>query len=58
MTERKKAEERINKERQKLLDIIEFLPDATFVIDEKREVIAWNKAIEEMTGVPKRRNYG
>ncbi|MDD5073290.1 MAG: diguanylate cyclase [Candidatus Omnitrophica bacterium] len=34
-------------------DIIEFLPDATFVIDSNRKVIAWNKAIEEMTGVAK-----
>jgi PAS domain S-box-containing protein len=51
--ERKKAEERTNMERQKLLSIIEFLPDATFVIDEDRKVIAWNKALEQMTGVPK-----
>ncbi len=34
-------------------DIIEFLPDATFVIDINGKVIAWNKAIEEMTGVAK-----
>jgi PAS domain S-box-containing protein len=33
--------------------IIEFLPDATFVIDREKKVIAWNKAIEEMTGVSK-----
>jgi PAS domain S-box-containing protein len=39
--------------RQQLLDIIEFLPDATFVIDINRRVIAWNRAIEEMTGVLK-----
>lgn len=51
ITLEKKSEEKINEERQKLLDIIEFLPDATFVINEKKEVIAWNKAIEEMTGV-------
>ena len=36
---------------QKLVNIIDFLPDATFVIDTKGKVIAWNKAIEEMTGV-------
>ncbi len=53
ITERKKSEEKLNEERQKLLDIIEFLPDATFVINEKKEVIAWNKALEEMTGTPK-----
>jgi diguanylate cyclase (GGDEF)-like protein/PAS domain S-box-containing protein len=34
-----------------LNDIIEFLPDATFAIDCNGKVIAWNRAIEEMTGV-------
>ena len=33
-------------------DIINFLPDATLAIDAKGTVIVWNKAIEEMTGVP------
>lgn len=33
--------------------IIDFLPDATFVIDRGGKVIAWNRAIEEMTGVKK-----
>jgi PAS domain S-box-containing protein len=36
-----------------LSDIIEFLPDATFVIDSDGKVIAWNRAIEQMTGVLK-----
>jgi len=36
----------------RLSDIIDFLPDATFAIDERGVVIAWNHAIEEMTGVP------
>ncbi len=36
---------------QGLSEIIEFLPDATFVIDGFSRVIAWNRAIEEMTGV-------
>jgi PAS domain S-box-containing protein len=31
-------------------DIIDFLPDATFVIDRQGRIIAWNKALEEMTG--------
>ncbi len=35
------------------IDIIEFLPDPTFVIDRQGLVVAWNRAIEEMTGVPK-----
>ncbi|MDD1736526.1 MAG: PAS domain S-box protein, partial [Methanothrix sp.] len=39
--------------RRQLTDIIDFLPDATFVIDKNRKVIAWNRAIEEMTGIKK-----
>lgn len=51
-----KSEENTGKlqdDHQTLLDIIEFLPDATFVIDINGKVITWNKAIEEMTGVAK-----
>ena len=36
---------------RRMADIINFLPDATLVIDHKGNVIAWNHAIEEMTGV-------
>jgi DNA-binding CsgD family transcriptional regulator len=32
-------------------EIIDFLPDATFVIDSRGVVVAWNRAIEKMTGV-------
>ena len=35
---------------RKLLDVIEFLPDPTFVVDRDGTVIAWNKAIAEATG--------
>ncbi|MDI6876991.1 MAG: PAS domain S-box protein [Methanomicrobiales archaeon] len=53
ITERKRVEEVARASRQQLADIIDFLPDATFVIDRDRRVIAWNKAIERMTGVSK-----
>lgn len=36
-----------------LSNIIEFLPDATFVIDRDKRLIAWNRAMEVMTGVSK-----
>ncbi len=36
---------------RRLTDIINFLPDATLVIDSDGKVIAWNQAIEEMTGI-------
>ncbi|HOX56211.1 MAG TPA: transporter substrate-binding domain-containing protein [Candidatus Paceibacterota bacterium] len=38
---------------QRLVNIIEFLPDATFVIDQDNRLIAWNRACETMTGVKK-----
>ncbi|MCX5814086.1 MAG: PAS domain S-box protein [Proteobacteria bacterium] len=34
-----------------LITIIDFLPDATFAINRNGNVTAWNKAIEEMTGI-------
>lgn len=34
-------------------DILEFLPDATFVINREGKVIEWNRAMEELTGVKK-----
>ncbi|MEQ8224042.1 MAG: PAS domain S-box protein, partial [Candidatus Eremiobacterota bacterium] len=53
ISERKIAEDKLRSANQQLLDIIEFLPDATFVIDKCKRVIAWNRAIEDMTGVKK-----
>lgn len=54
ITERKHMENQLRATNQQLLDIIEFLPDATFVIDKDKKVIAWNRAIEEMTGINKK----
>jgi len=51
ITVRKQAEERLEVSERFLSDVINFLPDATFVIDGDGKVIAWNRAIEEMTGV-------
>jgi PAS domain S-box-containing protein len=36
---------------RRLTDIIDFLPDPTLVIDVDGHVIAWNRAMEEMTGI-------
>jgi PAS domain S-box-containing protein len=51
--ERSKAEGSRLAVQKQLYDIIDFLPDATFAIDKVGKVIAWNKAIEDMTGVAK-----
>jgi PAS domain S-box-containing protein len=53
ITERKIVEEALQAANQRLQDIVEFLPDATFVVDQKGRVIAWNRATEAMTGVAK-----
>jgi PAS domain S-box-containing protein len=52
VTEQKKTEAAIKESEKRLADIINFLPDATFAIDDDGRVIAWNRAIEEMTGTP------
>ncbi len=52
ITARLQAEEELRKSEKRFFDIINFLPDATFAIDNKGTVIAWNKSIEELTGVP------
>jgi PAS domain S-box-containing protein len=53
MTETFRAQEHIRNSERRLADIIDFLPDATFVIGKDGCVIAWNRAIEEMTGISK-----
>jgi two-component system cell cycle sensor histidine kinase/response regulator CckA len=52
LTEHKKTEQELRESKRRLADIIDFLPDATLVIDRSGTVIAWNHAMEEMTGVP------
>ncbi len=47
----KAAEEKLRKSERQMSQIINFLPDPTFVIDRQRRVIAWNRAIEDLSGV-------
>jgi PAS domain S-box-containing protein len=54
----RRAEASIQDLEQREADIINFLPDATVVIDTNGVVIAWNRAIEEMTGVPAAEMFG
>jgi len=56
--ERKVAEEALQKSKRELADIISFLPDATIVIDKNGIVLAWNRAMAEMTGVPAEQMIG
>jgi diguanylate cyclase (GGDEF)-like protein/PAS domain S-box-containing protein len=50
--QRKQAQDALEAKHVQLADIVSFLPDATLAIDKDRRVIIWNKAIEDMTGVP------
>ena len=55
---RKQAEKSVRESEKRVSDIINFLPDATFAINRDGEVIAWNRALEEMTGFPASRLIG
>ncbi|MFH1114901.1 MAG: PAS domain S-box protein [Pseudomonadota bacterium] len=52
VTEARKAAEALRISRHRLDQIIEFLPDPTIVIDNKGNVEAWNRGMEDLTGIP------
>ena len=52
-TEQRLAEKEVQRTHRQLTNIIDFLPDGTGVIDKDGIVIAWNQAMEKITGVPK-----
>lgn len=51
ITKRKRMEAALQESERRLADIIDFLPDATVAIDLAGKVIAWNRTMEEMSGV-------
>jgi PAS domain S-box-containing protein len=53
VTEIKKMKDDLRIKKRKLQEIIEFLPDPTFILDRNRNILGWNKALEEFSGVPK-----
>ena len=50
--DRNRADKALRDSERRLSDIIDFLPDATFAIDRDGKVIAWNRSMETMTGIP------
>ncbi len=56
--ERKQAEQTLADSERRLADIIEFLPDPTWVINLEGKVIAWNMAVKKMTGIEKQEILG
>ena len=49
--QQRRAEAHIRDLERRETDIINFLPDATFAIDTQGTVIAWNHAMEKLTGI-------
>jgi PAS domain S-box-containing protein len=58
VSDSRRLADEIMQSRKLLENIIDFLPDATLVLDQEKRVIAWNRAMEEMTGVPKEEMLG
>lgn len=51
ITNLKTTEEKLRKSEQLMAQIINFLPNPTFVIDKNGRVITWNLAMEELTAI-------
>jgi len=58
ITEQKRAEQALADSERRLADIIEFLPDPTCVIDTEGRVVAWNRAMEKLSGIKKEEVLG
>ncbi|MFA4876612.1 MAG: PAS domain-containing sensor histidine kinase [Methanoregula sp.] len=51
ITGRKRIENELRDANRQLADIISFLPDPTMVIDDGGKIVAWNRAMEKLTGI-------
>lgn len=51
ITRRVNAEEALKKSERQLSDIVNFMPHALFAIDKEGKVIAWNRRMEELSGI-------
>ncbi|AGB02756.1 response regulator [Methanoregula formicica] len=52
VVEHRRADKKISDQERLQSDILNFLPDATFAINTEGIVIAWNRAMEKLTGTP------
>ncbi len=53
ITDMNKLREELRIKQEKLHEIIEFLPDPTFIVDRNKNILGWNKALEDFTGIKK-----
>ncbi|MFH1057317.1 MAG: PAS domain S-box protein [Pseudomonadota bacterium] len=51
VTEQRLAMEAVLTSERRLADIVSFLPDPTFAVDRQGVIIAWNRALEELTQI-------
>jgi PAS domain S-box-containing protein len=51
ITDQKVIEKALKTTHEKLQDAVEFMPDPTFIINRDKKVIAWNRALETLSGV-------
>jgi PAS domain S-box-containing protein len=51
--QRRRADQERDAAHRRLADTVEFLPDATLVVDQCGRIVAWNRALEELTGTRK-----
>ena len=55
---RQEAERELLESERLIKEVINFLPDPTFAIDIKGNIIVWNRAIEEMSGIKSQNMLG
>jgi PAS domain S-box-containing protein len=58
ITDQRLMERALKSTHEKLQEAIEFMPDPTFIVDRNRKVLAWNRALETLTGVNKEEMLG
>ncbi len=51
ITHIKSMQEEIRIKKKKLEEIIDFLPDPTFILDRNKNILGWNKAMEIFSGI-------
>ncbi|MEN6611708.1 MAG: PAS domain S-box protein [Methanoregulaceae archaeon] len=56
--ERKRTRDELQESRQRMADLIEHLPDATFAVDLDGMVMVWNRTMEDLTGMPAEKILG
>jgi PAS domain S-box-containing protein len=53
VTDVNKLKEELRIKQSKLSEVVEFLPHPTFIVDRDKNILAWNKALEDFSGIKK-----